>query len=112
MSGKLQKLWRGIQIGLRARDIHMSHIRRKPRETGVQVGAFSIPLREPLDCECMPQVVRTRSDTPFGWLPSRFCKQPSKGVVSGLNRQGMLVGPDEESRLWAGCCILGAGNQV
>lgn len=108
IGGKIHKLWGGVQISLSANDVYVSRVSRKPRKASMEVHALAIPSAEPMNCEGMPEVIRTWADTPLFWFQPGQCKQTAERATGGLNRQEPLVNADEEASIWSGGRILPA----
>src|SRR5512133_1644594 len=99
LRSEIHQLRCGIQIRLRAHDVHVSHVGRKPGEARMQIYALPIPPREPLYGKGMPQVVRPRSDAAFLRFQSGFGKEATKRVVSRFDRQLTPIRAHEEPRI-------------
>ena len=112
ISGKVHKLWGSAQISLSAKDVHVSHVGREPREASVEVHALPIPSAKPMNSEGMPEVIRTGADASLFWLQAGHSKQTAQRATSGLNRQDPLVNANEKARVWSRGRILPAVRKV
>src|ERR1700691_2485041 len=90
----------------------MSHVRGQPRQTGVQVHALAIPLTQPVNCESMTQVVRSRASPAFFRLQSGQLKQTTEGVTGCLNRQPLLIGANKKARVRVYARVLNAATNI
>lgn len=57
------QFWRQPKIILCTEQVIVTKIRGQPRETIFHVDALTVPLGEPIDCEAMARIVRSRSNT-------------------------------------------------
>ena len=69
----LQEFRSRMQVSLCADNVDVSHVRRQPRQAGMEVHAPAIPPAQPLDCESMPQIIRSRPAPALsGFKPARL----------------------------------------
>src|SRR5580698_7158023 len=90
----------------------MSHIRGQPRQTGVQIHTLAIPLTQPVNRECMTQVVRSWANPAFFWLQSGQLKQTTEGLTGRLNRQPPFIGTNEKERVRVWARVLSAADKI
>lgn len=63
----------------------------------MQVNTLSVPAREPMNRECVPQVARTRANTACRWFEMGVAKQPAQCAPCRRLWETASVCPDEDT---------------
>jgi hypothetical protein len=72
------RVW--VQIGFRANNIHVSHVRREPGEASVQIYTLPVPPSEPLHSKGMTQVVWSWADPQTDYGVCHALSWPTTGA--------------------------------
>src|SRR5581483_4192120 len=95
----LQQLGGGMQVYLSAEHVDVTHIRRKPRQAGVQINAVAIPGGEAMDGEGVAKIIWPGTDSAHSLFEAEPTQEVADGTRCGFGCDAASVETDEQRRI-------------
>src|ERR1700678_1586885 len=87
-----------MQVDLRSDHVQMSHVRREPRESCLDIDALVIPVSEPMDRKRMTKVVRAGAYAAAAGLEPLPAQESREDPGQRLHFRRLSMAIDEQTR--------------